>query len=273
MKRIAFIMTLVLAAAFTACDQSGDEIVSDALDIDLEETIESSFEDIDVISDEGMDDLAIDGRRRRFHVLDCAVIEHDTVEQVITIDYGDGCEGRNGRVRKGKIIIQYDGRRNEPGSYRIVTLEDFFIDSTQIEGTRTVTNISVDTDDNPTFNIKLEGGKLTFADGTFATREADHTRTWFRFEEPEDDYSTLDGSASGVNREGLDYSAVITETITFKRSCRNGRVFVPVSGQKVYTVGDRESIINYGDGTCDNLVTITTDGVTEERALRLRGRR
>ena len=88
-----------------------------------------------------------------------------------------------------------------------------------------------------------------------------------------EDYATLDGSASGVNQEGSTYTIEITETLVFKRACQPGRVFFPVQGEKVITVGEEEVIVDYGDGECDNLVRWTKDGETEEKEIEVRRRR
>lgn len=270
MKKINLIIAFFAALGIVSCQQDGEELGTE-IDLETEATVESAFEDIDIITEAGMEDIQSNERRDRDLILECATVEHDTATNTITIDYGDGCEGPGGRIRKGKVIITYDGRRFEPGSSRIVTLDEFYLDSVKVEGTRTITNISESIEDNPTFSITLRGGKVTMPDGRFATREADHQRTWFRANNPREDYSTVDGEASGVTLNGSNYSVVISETLIFKRSCV--RVFVPVQGVKVFTVGEEEAIVDYGDGTCDTIVTVTRDGEVNERVLRLRGRR
>ncbi len=275
MKRIVFGFLSIALLGVACNDNNMDEIgASDfsLLDLSSEETVASALEDADVISDAGFDSFSeASGRGIRDEILDCAAVTHDTINNVITIDYGeDGCEGRRGRLRKGKIIIEYQGRRFAVGAFRRVTFEDFSVDSTYIEGTRTHTVTSVDADAGTvTVDITLEGGKITFDDGTFATRDASRTRVWNQ----SDGTTRLTGSASGVNREGENYSMVITEELVFARDCWGGRVFVPVSGIKAYTVGENSWTLDYGDGACDNLATVTNGDVTEEIVITLRGRR
>ncbi|MDW3194355.1 MAG: hypothetical protein R8G66_18410 [Cytophagales bacterium] len=278
MKRVAFLLTAVIAFALVSCEDSAIS-ESEVIDLDFatEVTMESAEEDVTTITDAADELFELSfGRTEmgaRDEILDCATVERDTVNQIITIDFGDGCEGKRGRVRSGKIIVTYDGNRRTEGSFRSVTFDNFFVDSTQVEGTRTKTVTAVDAENlSITVDITLTGGKLTFGDGTSATREAQKTRVW-SFDASGDHVTTVSGSASGVNREGVSYSMAITEDIVFQRACWRAGVFVPVSGVKMFTVGESTATIDYGDGECDNLATKTQDGVSEEIELSVRGRR
>lgn len=273
MKRLFGI--LFVATVLVACND--DENVNAALDIDsadLEATSEAVFDDIDNNTDAALDfDILGSGRGfgRGLFGFDCAEVTKDEGAGTIVIDFGDGCEGRNGRVKKGKILISYSGSRFEPGSFKSVTFENFFIDSLQIEGTKTTTNVSASSDSNPTYLSTLVGGKMTFADGSFMTRETEHTKTKVvDFSDTTLIESQRYGTASGVNLEGAAYSHVIDESapVTVKKACSEERVFAPVSGIITINVeGESEKVVDFGDGTCDNLVTITQDGVSETKEV------
>ncbi len=276
MKRVAFVLMTLTAFTFFSCsDSEMDEVAGfelESADLSSEETIASAFEDADVISDAGFDSFVdASGRGIRDEILGCAMVEHDTVANVITIDYADGCEGPKGRVRKGKIILEYSGGRSfAVGAFRRVTFDGFMVDSTTIAGVRTHMITAVDSEAGiVTAEITLEGGSLTFGDGTTATREANWTRVWSR----NDNTTTVTGGASGINRNGDNYTVEIIEDILFARGCWAGRIFVPVSGTKQFTVGENVVTLDYGDGSCDNLATVTYGDVTEEVVLSLRGRR
>ena len=276
MKKL-LMLAIVSAFVFSSCnDEDGgvSDALVDQLDMDTEAALEAAEEDVSSIIEAGMADLleGDGGRIERDRLLDCATVTKDTINRVLTIDYGTGCEGPNGRVRKGQVIISYTDKRLIPGASRSVSLVDFYIDEVQIEGTRTVTNVSASLDDHPTFNSTLVGGKLTFEDETSATRDANHTRTWIRANNPLEDESTVEGGASGVRRDGTSYVIEIIEPLVYKRDCRRGRVFIPVQGIKQITSGDNVAIIDFGDGTCDNEVTITINGETTTRTLNHRGR-
>ncbi len=269
MKKL-FILTVLSAFILSSCsddDSSLDTDILEQLDVDSEAALESNFEDVDVVVEAGMLELDA-GRAERDILLECATVEKDEENKTITITYPtEGCVGPRGRVRKGTIIIEYNERRLIPGAFRRVTLVDFFIDDVQVEGTRTLTNTSDELSDRPEFTVELVGGKLTFPDETFATRDASHVRTWVRANNPLEDETEVTGEASGQRRDGVSYSIEILERLIYKRACRLEGVFIPVQGIKQITSGDNVAVIDFGDGTCDNLVTITVNGgepVTKE---------
>ncbi len=236
--------------------------VSFEVDVESEAGMEAVMEDLDVVAEAGMDAINAGGRQLQDDRLDCAIVTHDEDSKTVTIDYGDGCEGPHGRVRSGIIVITYTDRKLVPGSVKTVTLQNFSVDTVRVEGTRIITNIMETEEDAPKFRVELIGGKMTFPDETSATRDADHTREWFRGTNPRLDESYRLGTAEGTDRDGNTYRVEILERIVYKRTCG----LLPVSGIKQITVNGGEHVIvyDYGDGRCDNLVTVTIDGRTEE---------
>lgn len=268
------LLTLGLTALIfsVACTTAGVEPATSIDDSSVEADLvaQADYEEIDDMTSNMMG-FATAGSGGKIAGMDdertkCAVVTHDQENQIITIDFGDGCTGPHGVTRSGKIIINYDGQRFVPGSYWIVTFEEFYINRRHIEGVRTVTNISESLEVDPAFHIVLEGGKVTWPDETFATREVDRVRVWVRASNPLlDEYHILAESiATGSNKAGINYSCVVLEDLVYKRACRGqkkGRI--PVSGVKEVVFGGRTFTIDFGDGECDTLVTITTDGETK----------
>lgn len=278
MKRLFFIQALFGLIIFSSCsEEDGGSDINDALleqlDADAEAALESNYEDAEIIAEAGLASLETVGRIERDTVISCAIVTHDQENKTVTIDYGDECVIRGGRVLSGKIIVVYNERKLIPGAYRIVTFEDFYIDGVKVEGTRTWTNVAESLDENFTFNTTLEGGKLSFPDETTATRDANHTKEWLRANNPLNDEFHVIGSAEGSTRSDIRYEVEILEALVFKRGCRAQRVFIPVSGIKQITHGEDIAIINYGDGDCDNEVTITINGETFTKTIEPRGRR
>jgi hypothetical protein len=57
--------------------------------------------------------------------------------------------------------------------------------------------------------------------------------------------------------------------IRYKRACWATRIFIPVEGTKlIKREGYPDTLVDYGDGTCDALVTVTVDGISREINLR-----
>jgi len=270
----------------TACEKQEDHPLQSDVDqqdvesVSSEEELQTAYDELDLISieaSESMEDDAIPGGRQRMDETDrftrCASVIHDKEAMTITIDFGDGCKGPDGKVRSGIIFITYTGRLFVPGSVWTITSRDYTVNRKQLEGTKTITNISESIRDNVSFHKLLEGGKITWPDGTFATREVDKAFTWIRADNPLLDEVHVDGVASGMTRRGVAYKATIISTIVWKRACRLRGICIPVQGLKLLERRDHpDMLIDFGDGQCDALVTITKNGqsrVIEKNCYRM----
>ena len=276
---------------FSACeeestlDPSSPLSFDEGIELSLDEAdMEGTFEEIEEIA-LGVEEEAILGPDRRvaappINLWACASIDRDTANRVITVDFGEGCEGTDGRVRKGKIVISYNEkvRLHVPGASRTTEFVDFFVDDVLVGGKRTLANLMDSPEDFIRFQNTLEGGKLTFPDGSSATRSYTRTRTWLRGNNPRQDEFEITGSASGTTREGNTYSMEITSPLIYKRNCRSSRVFIAVEGSKTVERSEKEEVqIDYGSGDCDSIITLTVGDETREvdvrQELRKRKRR
>ncbi len=284
MKRITLALLSIITLTFMACqdDETATDTTLDAevamADLSTEESYDYVNEDVDDLVEAGINFEGSTGGRVEFGVRDrilkCAEVEHDTATNTITITYDSlsDCQNPFGHVRQGTIIITYSDRRYVPGATRTITFQDFYIDDVKVEGTRTLENIQETSEDAPKFRITLVGGKLTFDDGTTITRDSERIRTWYRADNPLDDEVTVEGSASGTRRDGSAYEIEILEPLVYVRDCReSNQSKIPVSGIKQITSGENVITIDFGDGTCDNLVDVTVNGVTETKEISPRG--
>ena len=178
--------------------------------------------------------------------------------RTIVIDYGENyCETANGLQKKGKIIITISNHLALLGSTRTITLENFHINNHHIEGEKTLTNKGLNGDGNMNFDVDLINGKITFPDGGTALRTMNHNREWTEGIESIaywwDNEWLIRGTASGTNRDGVIYNNEITTPILVKATCH-----FPVSGTIDINITDLGTpILDYGDGSCDNIATIT----------------
>lgn len=179
---------------------------------------------------------------------------------IITIDYGSGVELVNGNMIKGKIVINITASPRTLGATRTVTFVDFYINEIKIEGTRTISFIAGL--DGIGFTIVGEM-LITFPDGSTIERESEKTRLfvqgWQTPADLSDDKFQITGFASSVSSEGYSFSAIINEPLIRLGTCR----FIS-EGVVVFSLNNKPiATLDYGNGTCDDLATITKNGETK----------
>ncbi len=239
---------------------------------------ESVFDDIMASVDNAVmttDDLLFNGGLKSAVVSEtCPLItvDHPDTEfwpKVITLDYGDGCEGFFRKTRSGKIKITLTARYRVEGSIKTVELINYKINNLKVEGTKVISNDGRNENGNLTFTIQLTGGKLITEDEKEITREFTRVREWTAGElTPNhwDDVYSITGSASGININGISYTRTITSPLIKAASCvfiQSGTVAREVDGRPAST-------LDYGDGECDNEATITIGDITKTILLKHR---
>lgn len=244
-------------------DYVAEEALTDAYYTDLDD-----MGDVAVMSDQG----TLTGGRQititdtRFK---CAVVTIEFASDsrllhpkgTITIDFGAGCTDDRGNTRKGKVVIAFDGRRFQPGSTLSASLNGYSINDIAIEGTRTVTNMTGSTSDQPLFRIVLQNGKIVWPGGATATRTFDLTREWVLAQDPAKDQLVVRGSATGVNRSGKSYNMQIdnNDPVTYKPGCP-----IAVSGKKQFDTDSGSITIDYGNGDCDRSVSLIVNNQRQD---------
>jgi hypothetical protein len=153
------------------------------------------------------------------------------------------------------------------GSVRTVTLEDFYINDHHIEGFKTITNNGMNNSGNMNFDVVLENGQITFPDQRVITRTMNHNREWTAgIETPRywwDNEWLIRGTASGTNIDGVSYSNEIINPVLIKSICH-----FPVSGTINMDISEYGLVVlDYGDGECDNIATLTYGDETWEIIL------
>ena len=195
----------------------------------------------------------------------CATVTRigSKTEGSIRIDFGDGCTDKRGNVRKGAILVDYSGRWNLTGSSWKTHFEDYSVNGVLIAGTRSVANITTDST-LLTFTVDLEDGTATWPDGRVARRRLHHKRE-HEIENHILQRLIIYGTAEGNHRNGRGYIIEILEPLVYDRRCAAEGVIIPVKGKKLIKHGDRQITVDYGDGRCDNIVTlINKNGRTKE---------
>jgi len=192
-----------------------------------------------------------------------------------TIDFGtQGCALPNGNIVKGKIIISFSKNFTTPTKTISYTLEGFYHNGKLIEGSKTITH-ELKTSDllatiHPVTTHSIDV-KITFPDGKI------YTRTGTRVREMVEGFTTISIWEDNVFKvwgynittfpNGSKYTCTIqkTQPLLIKMSCK--RPF-PVSGIVDILKNDATATLDYGNGDCDNLATMTINGVSKEIVLR-----
>ena len=261
--------TLFLSLLFTACQTDKDneltnEEQAEQMIISTEDhaTVDDLFQNVEDQVDEAIETRGGGG--------DCPTVTVDpdwlTYPRTITIDFGDGCTGPDGRTRKGKIIVDVTDNIINADARRTATFDGFYIDEIKVEGSRTWTNERYDAQGNITLSRTVENGRITYTDGTTVTWESNGKLTQTAGGQTPlnfwDNVFEITGTANGVNREGLAFQVNIEEALVKDKIC-------PwlVSGVLTLTVYNVDVSVDYGNGNCDRKAILTLPNGTEHDIL------
>ena len=261
-------LLLITASVFLgscAEDQPPYSPESAVATVEDEFVINASFEDLDNLTINVLQTSGLGLRTQGAQTIcEGAIVSHNIGGKKITVDFGSGCTGPQGVVRKGKLIFSYTGTNFLfPGTSIVTTFEGYEVNGLKIDGTRTITNTGVNLAASTiSLGVKIENAKITWPDNTFLTYNSTQVRqlklTSTGYE------STITGSATGKNRANVAYTAAITEDLFLKQECVTTGVYIPTSGILELTFEGASITADYGDGACDKVILITYPGGTKE---------
>lgn len=191
----------------------------------------------------------------------CAHITHDTVSvpHVLTIDFGtSNCLCRDGRYRKGMIIVSYNGHYRDSLSTHTITFNNYFVDNNKVSGTKTVVNNGHNASGHLTYGITVNG-QIDKAAGGSITWTSTRTREWIVGESTmvwTDDVYLISGTAHGTSSTGSTFDVVITDPLRKEIGCRHfvsGKLDLTPSGKAVRHV-------DFGTGACDDIALVVING-------------
>ncbi len=197
----------------------------------------------------------------------------------IVLDFGaTGCMGNDGHLRKGKIIAEYSGPLLIPGASATAIFDGFYLDSTKVEATYKITNISPAIPTTPPtrqFRVEVNGAKLIRPSGSFIDWTSVKVITQIAGLDtgvPTDDVFKIEGNAHGKVKRGplvVAWESLITEPLVKRFDCRRWivrgkvrtvRATSPVTGPWV-------AVLDFGTSGCDNRATITINGILHQITL------
>ena len=132
----------------------------------------------------------------------------------------------------------------------------FYINDLLIEGSKSILKVRANDNGNPQYTRTVEM-QLTWPDETVATRNGVKVKEWiegFDTRFPSDNVYEITGNWTTTFRNGNTYSHSIQTPLRRAFVCR----FI-VSGTVRIDRSNVGGLMDFGDGSCDNLATFTTD--------------
>ncbi|MDP1622287.1 MAG: hypothetical protein Q8M08_08100 [Bacteroidales bacterium] len=190
-----------------------------------------------------------------------ATLDLTVMPYVLIIDFGQtNCKCDDDQYRRGKIIVHFNGSYWVAGTVITYNFENYFINDNQITGTRTVTNKGRNADNHLWWETVVSGSVIKANNGGAFTWNSTRQHEWTEGEATLfqwwDDVYLITGSASGTGTNGKAYSITITNPLKKKLNCKwlqSGTMDILVQDQPLIT-------LDYGNGTCDNIATVTVGG-------------
>lgn len=295
----ALVAVLVAAFLFTSCQKEASSgltsSVTEAEAADLSDEsaqAEASFDDAGELAFTAAEEegnaggFGVEGRNgitegRRYlpgflelrgRIGDCATItvtpNDSTYPKTITIDFGDSCRGRDGRVRSGKMVIHFTGPIRRPGSVVTLTFDNYYVNRVHIEGTKIFKNLS----DPPAikWSVEVIGGRVTFPNGRGFTHESTKTVTQIAgmlTGTCQDDVFRITGRSRTEFNSGKVITLNTEDPLIKKAACHwisEGKVKI--------TVNDRVLYLDFGfpqNGGCDNKALLTWNNGSNQRVITL----
>jgi hypothetical protein len=269
--RISMLLAIGMILNLSACRKK-DDTDTDTDASKNESIAERYFNEVQDISDQAAKtgDLSTFKLSSNEGVLlsNCALVTFDTLGTVsasnpdtIIIDFGTSCLCNDNKTRSGKITISSTGRYRNEGSVITMTPNNYFVNNNQILGTRIVTNTGNNSSGQPTFSVQVNGSIILANNEGTITWNATRTRTWiegFNTLIFADDVYSITGAGSGTKVNGQTWTSLIISPLVHKRICHqivSGVLQVTPSNKPIRT-------IDFGQGNCDNILTVLINGNT-----------
>jgi hypothetical protein len=177
------------------------------------------------------------------------IISSPSYPKTISIDYGNGIVGPDGKTRKGIIKVLINSGTVLTENLKI-NFDDYIAEGNTVYGSLTATYAN--SNNTLSYNVSISGTGLTFvsANGTMKwsgdfliTRASGESSPNIK-----DDIFKLSGSTTGVDFSGTSY-VVSTETDhTIDFNCNN---IITGGTSKIIPNGKGVHDVDYGSGNCD----------------------
>jgi hypothetical protein len=244
---------------------------------------EASFDDAEDVATTAADEegnaseFGLNGRlfapsfsELRAAIGDCATItvtpNDSTYPKTITIDFGSGCLGRDGKFRSGAIIVHLTAPLRRPGSVVTITFRNYYVNRVHLEGTKNISNLS----EPPMhkWSVQVVGGKVTFPSGRGYSYQGIKVKTQVGGMDTRivrDDVYEITGRSQTEFNGGLTITLNTETALVKKVACQwisDGKLKIKINDRVLY--------LDYGfpfNGQCDNKALLTWSNGNNQRVI------
>ena len=267
-QRIILAALFALAIAATSCSKHAEfELPESPSRSATDNAIaENAFNDIFKQAEDGMGQAqaTVSGDRASYNSLTgVATVTIDpfdltTFPKTITVDFGNtNVMCNDGKLRRGKIVIVTTGWYREAGTVITATPDNYYVNDNNVQGYHTITNNGHNAAGNLNYDIEVDG-TVTTSEGTIYWH-SERNNEWIEGEStvfnPWDDVYLVTGTANGTNINSEAYTWTIVSPLRVEIGCKwvtEGVLMLESNGHQL--------LIDYGDGNCDGMVTVTYEG-------------
>ena len=257
---------LCVTLAFVSCEKEKEEDPDQNDAAQLSEASarsEAAFEDVfDIVLQDGEANGLSNRGTSVSRIASCALVNINplgsTWPKTMTIDFGTGCTAPNGVTRKGKLIAVLSGPILLSGTTVAVSFDGYYVNNYKVEGNVLFTN-----NGGTGLNVTRQttNGKLTYPDGTtFYTYNGSHTLSQIAGANTisfVDDVFNITGGGTTGSSAGNALTTNITTALVKATACHNVS-----AGVTQFTYNNISGSLNFGNGNCDNLATLTVGPFT-----------
>jgi hypothetical protein len=206
-------------------------------------------------------------RARIGNCADITVSPNDsTYPKTVTIDFGSGCIGLDGKFRKGAIILHFTGPIRRSGSVLTISFRDYYVGRAHLEGTKVISNLSAN--GNIKFTVQVVAGKITYPNGRgyrydclkyVAQTEGGQTN------DTQDDVYRIEGRSSTKFNNGVTITLNTESPLIKKVICpwiNNGELKIKINNRILFL---DYSAPNNGD--CDNKALLIWNNGNGQRLI------
>jgi hypothetical protein len=238
----------------TTVELSTDQAISDNLTEDANDIFLEAATEQGLTGERPLDPFQSMG------ILGCATVTVSPLNgfpKTIVINFGTGCTSSNGVSRKGKINIVLSDSLRRKGSTAVLTFDGYYVNDYKKEGTISWTNNSTATIKG--WERKVENGKITAPTGKYwlhnGIKTVVQTAGYSTPRNLLDDVFSITGNSSVTNANGITRTSAILEALQKKTLCEN-----ITKGTMELKGPTHTAIIDFGNGDCDRIATISIDG-------------